>query len=169
VPEIALDAEMTEHLGYDKHDPVGRVSGSNSRNGTRPKTVFTAIGPVEIEVPATTPCAPAHAAQHNRSDRCCLLTRRETCGILGRFDESHTVINYDLDYCLRAWSKDLVNVFTPGTRITSRICQSRRAHGGVLFERLEGQWRTVLRAAIHILNIALTRLRRPHSAARADS
>ncbi len=23
--ETALDAEMTEHLGYDKHDPVGRV------------------------------------------------------------------------------------------------------------------------------------------------
>jgi hypothetical protein len=30
-----------------------------SRNGTRPKTVFTEIGPVEIEVPATTPCASA--------------------------------------------------------------------------------------------------------------
>src|SRR6478736_4970157 len=24
VLEIALDAEMAEHLGYDKHDPVGR-------------------------------------------------------------------------------------------------------------------------------------------------
>ncbi len=59
VLDTALDAEMTEHLGYDKHDPVGRVSGSNSRNGTRPKTVFTEIGPVEIEVLATTPCASA--------------------------------------------------------------------------------------------------------------
>ncbi len=39
--------------GYDKHDPVGRGSG-NSRNGTRPKTVFTEIGPVEIEVPRDT-------------------------------------------------------------------------------------------------------------------
>jgi putative transposase len=50
VLETALDAEMTEHLGYDKHDPAGRGSG-NSRNGTRAKTVFTEIGPVEIEVP----------------------------------------------------------------------------------------------------------------------
>jgi transposase-like protein len=33
VLETALDAEMTEHLGYDKHDPAGRGSG-NSRNGT---------------------------------------------------------------------------------------------------------------------------------------
>ncbi|GJF12016.1 IS256 family transposase [Mycolicibacterium cyprinidarum] len=50
VLETALDAEMTEHLGYDKHDPAGRGSG-NSRNGSRSKTVFTEIGPVEIEVP----------------------------------------------------------------------------------------------------------------------
>jgi len=39
---------MSEHLGYDRHDPVGR-DGGNSRNGTRTKTVLTEIGPVEIE------------------------------------------------------------------------------------------------------------------------
>lgn len=51
VIETALDEEMTEHLGYDKHDPAGRGSG-NSRNGTRVKTVLTDnVGPVEIEVP----------------------------------------------------------------------------------------------------------------------
>ena len=53
VLETALDAEMTEHLGYDKHDPAGRGSG-NSRNGMRSKTVLTEIGPVEIEVPRDT-------------------------------------------------------------------------------------------------------------------
>ena len=50
VLETALDAEMTEHLGYEKHDAAGRGSG-NSRNGTRSKTVLTEIGPVEIDVP----------------------------------------------------------------------------------------------------------------------
>src|SRR6266496_2941392 len=50
VLETALETEMSEHLGYDKHDPMGR-NGSNSRNGTRTKTVFTEIGPVQIEVP----------------------------------------------------------------------------------------------------------------------
>ncbi|WP_254900656.1 IS256 family transposase [Rhodococcus sp. 1168] len=50
VLETALDAEMTEHLGYEKDDAAGRGSG-NSRNGTRSKTVLTEIGPVEIEVP----------------------------------------------------------------------------------------------------------------------
>lgn len=53
VLETALDAEMEEHLGYEKHDPAGRNSG-NSRNGTRSKTVLTEIGPVEIEVPRDT-------------------------------------------------------------------------------------------------------------------
>jgi putative transposase len=53
VLETALDAEMDEHLGYEKHDPAGRNSG-NSRNGTRAKTVLTEIGPVEIEVPRDT-------------------------------------------------------------------------------------------------------------------
>jgi len=53
VLETALDAEMAEHLGYDKHDPAGRGSG-NARNGTRAKTVLTEIGPVEIEVPRDT-------------------------------------------------------------------------------------------------------------------
>jgi hypothetical protein len=38
VLETALEVEMTEHPGYDKHDPMGR-NGGNSRNGTRPKTV----------------------------------------------------------------------------------------------------------------------------------
>jgi transposase-like protein len=53
VLETALDAEMTEHVGYEKHDSVGRGSG-NSRNGTRSKTVLTEIGQVEIEAPRDT-------------------------------------------------------------------------------------------------------------------
>ncbi|MCT9011294.1 IS256 family transposase [Streptomyces rhizosphaerihabitans] len=50
VLESALEGEITDHLGYDKHDPVGKNSG-NSRNGTRAKTVLTDVGPVEVEVP----------------------------------------------------------------------------------------------------------------------
>src|SRR3954469_21035618 len=49
VLESALDGEITDHLGYDKHDPAGKDSG-NSRNGHRSKTVTTDVGPVEITV-----------------------------------------------------------------------------------------------------------------------
>ena len=44
VLETALEVEMSDHLGYDKHDHAGR-NGGNSRNGTRSKTVFTEVGP----------------------------------------------------------------------------------------------------------------------------
>jgi hypothetical protein len=50
VLESALEGEITDHLGYGKHDPAGK-DGGNSRNGTRSKTVLTDIGPVEIDVP----------------------------------------------------------------------------------------------------------------------
>jgi transposase-like protein len=42
VLETALEAGMTEHLGNDRHGRAGR--DSNSRNGTRTKTVLTEIG-----------------------------------------------------------------------------------------------------------------------------
>ena len=48
VLETALEAEMTEHLGYEKHQVT---DSENARNGTRSKTVLTEVGPVEIEVP----------------------------------------------------------------------------------------------------------------------
>jgi putative transposase len=49
VLETALNQELTEHLGHDKH---GAAQAGNVRNGTRPKTVLTeASGQVQIEVP----------------------------------------------------------------------------------------------------------------------
>src|SRR5215207_9265666 len=50
VLETALEAELTDHLGYEKHDPAGR-NGASSRNGARSKTVITEVGPVEVDVP----------------------------------------------------------------------------------------------------------------------
>jgi putative transposase len=51
VIETALAEEMTDHLGYDKHDPAG-IGAENIRNGTRAKTVVSGhSGPVEIDVP----------------------------------------------------------------------------------------------------------------------
>jgi putative transposase len=50
VLERALGEEMTEHLGYEKHDPAGRGSG-NSRNGTTAKTLLTDVGAVDLQVP----------------------------------------------------------------------------------------------------------------------
>jgi transposase-like protein len=50
VLQTGLEVEMTDHLGYERHDPEGRGSG-NSRNGSYPKTVTTDIGKVDLRVP----------------------------------------------------------------------------------------------------------------------
>ena len=50
VLERALDEELSDHLGYDKHDPAGRGSG-NSRNGTSPKVLLTEAGAVDLGIP----------------------------------------------------------------------------------------------------------------------
>jgi putative transposase len=48
--ERAMQAEMTGHLGYEKHDPAGRKSG-NSRNGKSRKTLKGDFGEMELETP----------------------------------------------------------------------------------------------------------------------
>ncbi len=51
VLETALNEEMTEHLGHEKHGAATSESG-NIRNGSRPKTVLTeSTGQVGIDVP----------------------------------------------------------------------------------------------------------------------
>ncbi|WP_241709624.1 transposase [Arthrobacter bambusae] len=47
VLETALEAELTEHLGHEHgQTPIA----ADMRNGTRPKTVLTEIGPVEMRL-----------------------------------------------------------------------------------------------------------------------
>ena len=48
--ERAMQAEMSEHLGYDKHDPAGNNSG-NSRNGKTTKTLKGDFGEMPLETP----------------------------------------------------------------------------------------------------------------------
>ncbi|MBK9472136.1 MAG: transposase [bacterium] len=48
--EAALKAEMTDHLGYEKHSADGDNTG-NSRNGTSSKKILDASGEFVIDVP----------------------------------------------------------------------------------------------------------------------
>jgi putative transposase len=48
--ERAMDAELTDHLGYEPHqEPPG--GAGNTRNGSTPKTLQTGHGPVRIKTP----------------------------------------------------------------------------------------------------------------------
>jgi len=70
VLEAGLEAEMSEHLGYDKHHPAGRNKG-NSRNGARAKTLLTDVGPIDIEA---TKCRPGRAQFGLGADSDCAVS-----------------------------------------------------------------------------------------------
>lgn len=74
--ERALEAELTAHLGYERHDTAGHNSG-NSRNGAIGKKVQTGIGPVGLDVPGRNPvqnggrprgALPMHSPTYRASD-----------------------------------------------------------------------------------------------------
>ena len=48
--ERAMAAELTEHVGYDKHEAIGNNSG-NSRNGKSAKTIKGTFGELALETP----------------------------------------------------------------------------------------------------------------------
>ena len=50
IVETAMNAEMTDHLGYEKHEKLAEPTG-NYRNGKSSKKVITNNGEVEIEIP----------------------------------------------------------------------------------------------------------------------
>jgi len=50
IVERAMQAELTHHIGYEKHDSAGR-GGENKRNGRSSKTLKGDFGEVEIEIP----------------------------------------------------------------------------------------------------------------------
>jgi putative transposase len=50
VLEAGLQAELTDHLGYERHDRVGHGSG-NSRNGFTPKRLGTEVGDLDLATP----------------------------------------------------------------------------------------------------------------------
>lgn len=50
VIEKAMEAEITDHLGYEKHDSSSKNT-ANSRNGKSKKTIKTQIGEVDLNIP----------------------------------------------------------------------------------------------------------------------
>ncbi len=74
----------------------------------------------------------------------CLMTRRDTFEALGRFDETHDVVNNDIDYCLRVWRRGLRTIYTPHTALIHHELASRSDiadnYDAAAFE---SQWRSI--------------------------
>jgi len=88
----------------------------------------------------------------------CLLTRRDTFTALGGFDETQAIINNDLDYCLRAWQRGLLNVYTPHATLIHHEAVSRAAldddYDAAVFD---GKWRDVFLAGDPFFNPHLSK------------
>jgi transposase-like protein len=50
VVETLLEGELTDHLGYEKHDQKTKAT-DNARNGFTPKTVKSKFGEIDLDVP----------------------------------------------------------------------------------------------------------------------
>jgi putative transposase len=73
-----MEAEITEHLGADRHERSGSRRGH--RNGTKPRTLSTRAGTLELRVPQTRGCEPYHPsmfARWQRSERALLVACAE--------------------------------------------------------------------------------------------
>jgi putative transposase len=121
--ETALDAELTDHLGYERGDAHGRGSG-NSRNGTSPKRVHTDIGTVDLDVPRDRngEFDPQIVPKHTRrlegfNERIVALYAR---GMTVRDIQAHLVEIYDV-----AVSPELISKVTDAVLEDAREWQNR--------------------------------------------
>jgi ADP-heptose:LPS heptosyltransferase/GT2 family glycosyltransferase len=72
----------------------------------------------------------------------CQMVRAEVFKRLGGFEEAHSVVNNDLDFCLRSWRAGLSVVFTPHATLIHHELASRAALEDSYDEaRFLGAWR----------------------------
>jgi ADP-heptose:LPS heptosyltransferase/GT2 family glycosyltransferase len=94
----------------------------------------------------------------------CLMTRRDTFEAVGRFDETHDVVNNDLDYCLRVRRAGLRTIYTPHTRLVHHELASRSGmddrYDAAAFER---EWRSLFVAGDPYFHPRLSRERDDYS------
>jgi ADP-heptose:LPS heptosyltransferase/GT2 family glycosyltransferase len=89
----------------------------------------------------------------------CMMIRREVFNRLGRFDEAHSVINNDVDFCLRSWQAGLSVVYTPHAQLIHHELASR-ANIADIFDtgHFAKQWRTFYATGDPYFSPRLTKL-----------
>lgn len=77
----------------------------------------------------------------------CMLVRRSYFEELGGFDEAHSIINNDLDFCLRAHQAGKLVVFTPHASLTHHELASRERLPDVFdTTHFNSRWKTLFAA-----------------------
>jgi putative transposase len=85
--ERAMSAELTQHLGYEKHDPAGYNSG-NSRNGKTPKTVKGDFGQMVVETPRDRQRQFRAADPAEAPDALRWIRRQDSIDVRARYDDA---------------------------------------------------------------------------------
>ena len=88
----------------------------------------------------------------------CMLVRRATFDVLGRFDEAHDIINNDLDFCLRAHRAGLLTVYTPYASLIHYELASRAGLKDAFDStQFSADWKTLFAAGDPYFSQRLTR------------
>ncbi|MGO8737835.1 glycosyltransferase family 9 protein [Rhodoblastus sp.] len=87
----------------------------------------------------------------------CMLTRRNVFEQIGGFNEKHSVVNNDLDFCLRAGRAGKLVVYTPHTRIIHHEMASRAQLPDVFDPGFAAEWRNIFLLGDPYFHPALSR------------
>jgi len=88
----------------------------------------------------------------------CMLMRRVAFSELGGFDEAHTIVNNDLDFCMRSLAQQRLVVFTPYARLIHHEMGSRSSTNDLYdVTHFERTWRRLFGSGDPYYNPQLTR------------
>ncbi len=88
----------------------------------------------------------------------CMLVRRDVFDAVGGFDEAHSIVNNDLDFCLKVWRSGRRVVYTPHATLVHHEAASRAGLGEIYDEAaFAGTWRNTFALGDPFLNPRLSR------------
>ncbi|GAB1719549.1 MAG: hypothetical protein NTAFB09_12800 [Nitrosospira sp.] len=152
-----LEAQVTESLGADRHERSEERQGY--RNGYRPRTLFTRIGPVTLQVPQTRDGSFSTDIfkRYQRSEQAFVLALMEMV-VQGVSTRKVSAITEEL--CGASFSKSTVSALCVGLDARVRAFNERRLEGeypfvlvDALFIKSREEDRVVHRAALVVSGI----------------
>lgn len=152
-----LEAQVTESLGADRHERSEDRQGY--RNGYRPRTLYTRVGPVTLQVPQTRDGSFSTDIfrRYQRSEQAFVVALMEMV-VQGVSTRKVTAITEEL--CGASFSKSTVSALCTGLDARVRAFNERRLEGDypfvlvdALFIKSREEDRVVMRAALIVTGV----------------
>lgn len=152
-----LEAQVTESLGADRHERSEERQGY--RNGYRPRTLYTRVGPVTLQVPQTRDGSFSTDIfrRYQRSEQAFVVALMEMV-VQGVSTRKVSAITEEL--CGASFSKSTVSALCTGLDARVRAFNERRLEGNypfvlvdALFIKSREEDRVVMRAALVVTGV----------------